>query len=103
MSTTQLADVMADRLPLIVSAAVILGVTFVVQYFFFKDPLANVPFVGTEFGGEEARREQFLKDAKPFYLEGFRMNKVHKVTSPRSELLFFSLFLVSCCCHEHKS
>ncbi|TLD12775.1 uncharacterized protein PgNI_04126 [Pyricularia grisea] len=85
MSTAQLADVVADRLPLIASAAVILGVTLVIQYFFFKDPLANVPFVGTEFGGEDARREQYLKDAKPFYLEGFRMNKVHKITSPRSD------------------
>lgn len=82
METTQLADVLANRMPLIISAAVILGVTFLVQYFFIKDPLANVPYAGAKFGGPEGRMEQFRKDAKPIYLEGHRMKKVHKITSP---------------------
>ncbi|KAL0935965.1 ent-kaurene oxidase [Colletotrichum truncatum] len=67
---------MANRWPLAATALFACVVAFLLQNAFKSDPLADLPMVGTEYGGAESRRKKFLGGAaKDLYLDGYRKFK----------------------------
>ncbi|KAL8367125.1 hypothetical protein RB595_008885 [Gaeumannomyces hyphopodioides] len=83
MATAQLADVLADRLPLVCSAVLVLVVTLAAQYLLKGDPLAAFPFAGEGLHSEQKRREAYLTNTKSVYMEGYRKfrDTVFKITT----------------------
>lgn len=46
---------------------------FLLQTVFKHDPFADIPIVGTEYGGSESRRREFMNGgAKSLYLNGYK-------------------------------
>ena len=83
MATAQLADVLAERLPLLCSAVLVLLVTVAAQYLLKADPLAALPFAGEGLNSEEKRREAYLTNGKSIYMQGYRKFKetIFKITT----------------------
>lgn len=87
MATVQLADVLADRLPLLCSAVLVLLVTVAAQYLLKADPLAALPFAGEGLNSEEKRRQAYLTNGKSIYMQGYRKFKetIFKITTSTSK------------------
>lgn len=63
----------ANRWPLAATAAFACVVGLVLQNVLKTDPWADLPMVGTEFGGTESRRRKFLEgSARDLYLDGYK-------------------------------
>ncbi|UQC79553.1 cytochrome P450 [Colletotrichum lupini] len=75
----------AQRWPVAATALFACAVAYLLQIVLKSDPWADIPMVGTEFGGSEARRKQFMNgEARNLYLRGYR--KVRQTpASPNGE------------------
>lgn len=63
----------AQRWPVAATALFACAVAYLLQAVLKSDPWADIPMVGTEFGGSEARRKQFMNgEARNLYLNGYR-------------------------------
>jgi hypothetical protein len=60
------------KLPLILPTLVALLVVLLVQNVWSRRPLANIPVVGEELGGDQKRRQAYLSRAADLYLEGYK-------------------------------
>ncbi len=66
-----IAEAVGAKLPVILPTLAALLAVLLLQYVFGRDPLANVPVVGQELGGDEKRRQAYLARAADLYLEGY--------------------------------
>ncbi|KAJ0313165.1 hypothetical protein COL5a_004016 [Colletotrichum fioriniae] len=76
----------AQRWPIAATAVVACAVALLLQTVLKSDPWADIPMVGTEFGGSEARRKQFMNgEARNLYLNGYRKFKerAFRITTAR--------------------
>lgn len=71
-----IAELIADRLPLVVSTTVVFLAVYLLKYVFTPDPLANLPIVGEELGGDGKRLQQFRANAKETYNEGYKKVRI---------------------------
>ncbi|KAM7198936.1 putative cytochrome P450 E-class, group IV [Naviculisporaceae sp. PSN 640] len=88
-----ISEVIVDRLPLVVSTSVVFLAVYLLKYLFTPDPLANLPIVGEELGGDGKRLEQFRSNAKETYNEGykkFRDGLFRVITSRKSRVVVVS-------------
>lgn len=67
-----IAEVIVDRLPLVVSTTVVFLAFYLLKYVFTPDPLANLPVIGEELGGDGKRLQQFRSNARDIYNEGYK-------------------------------
>ncbi|KAF6835727.1 ent-kaurene oxidase [Colletotrichum plurivorum] len=82
-----IVEEMASRWPLATTAVLACVVGVLLQAVFKSDPWADLPMVGTEFGGSESRRRKFLGGgAKDLYLDGYRKFKERawRITTTRA-------------------
>ncbi|SPQ25579.1 258d739b-6356-4995-8922-698f1a5f90e4 [Thermothielavioides terrestris] len=72
------------KLPLILPTLVALLVVLLVQNVWSRRPLANIPVVGEELGGDQKRRQAYLSRAADLYLEGYKKFKdsVFRIVTP---------------------
>ncbi|KAF4782347.1 cytochrome P450 [Colletotrichum scovillei] len=76
----------AQRWPVAATALFACAVAYLLQTVWKSDPWADIPMVGTEFGGSEARRKQFMNgEARNLYLKGYRKFKerAFRITTAR--------------------
>ncbi|KAL2161084.1 hypothetical protein VTH06DRAFT_8797 [Thermothelomyces fergusii] len=68
-------DAVGGRLSLILPTLAALVAVWLLQHALSRGPLANIPLVGQELGGDEKRRQAYLARAGDLYLEGYRKFK----------------------------
>ncbi|OHF00854.1 cytochrome P450 [Colletotrichum orchidophilum] len=77
---------MAQRWPVAATVLFTCAVALLLQTVMKSDPWADIPMVGTEFGGSEARRKRFMNgEARNLYLDGYRKFKerAFRITTAR--------------------
>ncbi|WYZ35209.1 hypothetical protein EsH8_I_001485 [Colletotrichum jinshuiense] len=77
---------MANRWPVAATALIACVAAFLLQTVFKIDPFADIPMVGTEYGGSESRRKKFMNgEARNLYLNGYRRFKerAFRITTAR--------------------
>ncbi|KAK4210620.1 putative cytochrome P450 E-class, group IV [Rhypophila decipiens] len=67
-----ISEVIVERLPLVLSTSVVFLAVYLFKIFLTPDPLANLPIIGEDLGGDEKRRQQFRLNAKATYNEGYK-------------------------------
>ncbi|KAK4141456.1 uncharacterized protein C8A04DRAFT_39069 [Dichotomopilus funicola] len=79
-----ISEAIGARLPLIVPTLAILAVVLVLQHVTSRSPLAHIPVVGQELGGDEKRRVAYLTRALELYGEGYKKfkNSVFRIVTP---------------------
>ncbi|KZL83889.1 cytochrome p450 [Colletotrichum incanum] len=75
VDSTLLTDV-AHRWPVAMTTLLACVFAFILQMALKSDPLANIPIVGAEYGGQEKRRKKFMcGEAMNLYLDGYKKFK----------------------------
>lgn len=70
---TTVFEELANRWPIAATAVFACVVAVLLQSVLKSDPWADLPMIGTEFGGAESRRKKFLSgSAKDMYLDGYK-------------------------------
>ncbi|KAI8242301.1 Cytochrome P450 monooxygenase ATR2 [Colletotrichum sp. SAR 10_99] len=84
---TTVFEELANRWPIAATAVFACVVAVLLQSVLKSDPWADLPMIGTEFGGAESRRKKFLSgSAKDMYLEGYKRFKERawRITTTRA-------------------
>ncbi|KZL82211.1 cytochrome p450 [Colletotrichum incanum] len=88
LDSTVLVEV-TRRWPVAATALVACALVFIVQGVFKSDPIANIPMVGLEYGGQESRRKKYVNgEAKNLYLNGYQKFKeqAFRITTSRKSM-----------------
>jgi hypothetical protein len=67
-----ISDAISARLPLILPTLAALLAVVLLQNVLSRRPLANIPVVGQDLGGDEKRRQAYLVRAADMYVEGYK-------------------------------
>ncbi|KAF4813289.1 Cytochrome P450 monooxygenase ATR2 [Colletotrichum tropicale] len=84
---TTVFEELANRWPIAATAVFACVVAVLLQSVLKSDPWADLPMIGTEFGGAESRRKKFLSgSAKDMYLDGYKRFKERawRITTTRA-------------------
>ena len=64
-------DALLERAPLVAVAVAVCVTAVLFQSYFSNAAFSGIPFVGAELGGDKARRNAYLKDAKRIYKDAY--------------------------------
>lgn len=67
-----ISDALVAKLPLILPTLAALLSVLILQNVLSRKPLANIPVVGQDLGGDEKRRQAYLFNAASLYREGYK-------------------------------
>ncbi|KAJ0346899.1 hypothetical protein COL26b_007761 [Colletotrichum chrysophilum] len=84
---TTVFEELANRWPIAATAVFACVVAVLLQSVLKSDPWADLPMIGTEFGGAESRRKKFLSgSAKDMYLDGYKRfkDRAWRITTTRA-------------------
>lgn len=73
MTVTQtISELVGARLPLILPTVAVILAVVLFQNVFRANPLRSIPVAGEELGGDEKRRQEYLRNATAMYVDGYK-------------------------------
>ncbi len=67
-----ITELLGAKLPLILPSVAVILAVLLFQNVLGGKPLASIPVVGHELGGDEKRRQAYLLNASGMYLDGYK-------------------------------